>query len=325
MLVTQKYDEARCAHCAADIWAFSILALRSRSLPSSCVALLACRRARLNLLVGPFSMWPSSISASAASSSSRACSSARNCEVTVLVEKSRFLASILLLASWTSPLASTSAASWSLSSSISSISSWSSATFSAAASKIPLLPFSSIHPGTSSPASFSSAALHAAQRLAHLASSCTSSSIHLGTSLPSDLKRLDSWTAHLVLPLFSSSVTILSIHAGTVSFCSRICFTIFLVHSRVWCCCMRSFLCAQVSWVSFLHHVGALSGRGPKEPSTKLKCSSPSTTSIPSLTEEALDCRRKVPSCWAIAPPASREAKQTAVRAMILRTGAETR
>mmetsp|Transcript_28026 Transcript_28026/g.74987 ORF Transcript_28026/g.74987 Transcript_28026/m.74987 type:complete len:313 (-) Transcript_28026:7-945(-) len=274
MLVTQKYDEARCAHCAADIWAFSILALRSRSLPSSCVALLACRRARLNLLVGPFSMWPSSISASAASSSSRACSSARNCEVTVLVEKSRFLASILLLASWTSPLASTSAASWSLSSSISSISSWSSATFSAAASKIPLLPFSSIHPGTSSPASFSSAALHAAQRLAHLLSSCTSSSIHFGVSLPSDFRRLDSWTAHFVLPLCSSSDTILSIHSGTVSFCSMSCLVCFLAHSRVACCSMRSFLCFQVSPVSFLHHTGASDGMGPKEKSPAILSSS---------------------------------------------------
>merc|ERR1719387_3280404 len=125
---------------------------------------------------------------------------------------------------------------------------------------MPFLPFSTIHWGTSSFASFSSAALHAAQRLAHLASSSTSSSIHLGVSLPSALSRFDSWTAHFALPLFSSSDTILSIHSGTVSFCSSICFTIFLAHSRVWCCCMRSFLCTQVSWVSFLHHVGALSG-----------------------------------------------------------------
>mmetsp|Transcript_95702 Transcript_95702/g.252866 ORF Transcript_95702/g.252866 Transcript_95702/m.252866 type:complete len:296 (-) Transcript_95702:55-942(-) len=288
-------------------------------------AAFAFHRACFTFLASPASVlsrrsWPSAMS-----SSSRATSSTCVCWDRVVPITLLLLASSFWLATVTSPSALTSAVSSSFSSSSSSSCSWSSSAFSCAASRIPFLAFSAIQTGTSSLAALNSALLHAAQRFAHLRSSDSRSAIHWGTSLPSALKRLTSCAAHFAFPLFSSSETSLSIHSGTVSFCSMSCLVCFLAHSRVACCSMRSFLCFQVSCASSLHHVGALSGRGPKEPSTKLKCSSPSTTSIPSLTEEALDCRRKVPSCWAIAPPASREAKQTAVRAMILRTGAETR
>mmetsp|Transcript_68692 Transcript_68692/g.182506 ORF Transcript_68692/g.182506 Transcript_68692/m.182506 type:complete len:301 (-) Transcript_68692:55-957(-) len=294
-----------------------MLAFRSRSLVSILDAASAFRRACLYLRFGPLAVPSLFTSASALPSSSRAPSSTRSCELTVLALNSLFLASILSLAVCTSPWAFTSASSLSFSSSISSISSWSSAAFSVAASRTPFLPFSAIHWGTSWFASFSSAALHAAQRLAHLASSSTISSIHFGVSLPSAFMRFDSATAHFALPLFSSSDTILSIHSGTVSFFSSMSFTAFLAHSRVMCCCMRSLRCFQVSWLSSLHHVGAFSGRRPKEPSLKSTVTSSSERmGASSSTVETLDCRRMVPSCWAIAPTATSAAEHIALSAM---------
>merc|ERR1719188_2890922 len=139
---------------------------------------------------------------------------------------------------------------------------------------MPFLALSIIHAGTSSFVAFSSWALQAAQRFAHLSSSLTSAIIHSGVSLPSAFNRLDSVTAHLSLPLFSSSDTILSIHSGMVAFspsASLYCFTIFLAHWRVLYCSMRCFRCFHVSSVSFLHHSGASSAiveAWPKEPTT---------------------------------------------------------
>merc|ERR1719440_1891960 len=114
---------------------------------------------------------------------------------------------------------------------------------------MPFLLLSTIHCGTSSPADFNSAALHAAQRLAHFVFIESSSAIHSGTSLPCSLRCLHSWLAHFILPLLASSFTIFSIQLGMLSLAERSFLISCFAHSIVACCCMRCFLCAQVRFV----------------------------------------------------------------------------
>mmetsp|Transcript_63488 Transcript_63488/g.168674 ORF Transcript_63488/g.168674 Transcript_63488/m.168674 type:complete len:230 (+) Transcript_63488:144-833(+) len=214
-----------------------------------------------------FTVSPAILSPLASESSSIAWLTACPWLSTVSLVLAFVAASAFSLATTMSPPASTLAASSSCRPSSSLISSCKSWIFSFAASTMAFLALSAIHCGTSSPAFLSSAALHAAQRLAPFSDSCTFSLSQSGTSRSASFRSIAWRTAQFVAFCLSSLVTVSANQLGTGSPFATSDATSFLAHAAFASAVACSFRCSTVSSSLLLHHSGASGAAAPSSSS----------------------------------------------------------